>query len=1056
MRWGPIACGLAVAGLAATMPAAVARALTVELNLLYVHGVQTCAASRTTAQNALADVDSAVAAALPARIAAFEAAHPGVHVVVHSGRANLYTATPSGIHPSDSPDPLDMDDWEVGDPGCTTTQQGDPCTTAYEWRYRLVSEINRLFPAPASNIILIGHSSGARTAMEVSANVGPSGVVNTFDWGVRNRIAGVMTVHGMLDAINSSTYNFVGFTSFETGCKNGDLIAQIGGACAPGNGWCEYAGRVGGFPAADWVATNKRALMLTAWGSCSPSAWTGNSDGSLPYDAQGSPLAVGIDMTPAPGTTYRPSHGQFYGSFCHSAITNGSNAQHAAARDAATQRLLDWLFVAAPRVANSGSDSTPSIAYNQFSAVFPMGTSCPAGEIDDAITSGTKGLGIDVVGVCKHPGFFDGDDHPVAMSEITVTNGATCNGSYQWQQAHDSSNSHAATFWWKTRSLFADAPDLIGHLASQALARCGNGILEPGEACDDGNTAAGDCCSPTCEFETAGSACADDTNPCTNDVCNATGQCTHPANTATCDDGVFCNGADTCSGGTCSVHAGDPCAAGSECNRTCSEASRACAAAAGVPCSSDGNVCTTDQCNGAGACVHTPNNAPCDDLLFCNGADTCAGGTCSVHAGNPCVGGGECNASCSENPRTCAAPAGTACSSDGNVCTSDTCNGAGQCVHPPNAAPCDDGVFCNGADTCSGGTCSVHAGDPCAAGAACHRTCTEATHSCLSPAGSACADDGNGCTNDVCNGSGTCTHPPNTAPCDDGVFCNGADTCSGGSCVVHAGDPCAGGAECARTCREALHACADPAGTACSDEGDVCTDDRCNGSGACAHTPNTAACDDGNPCTIGDTCSGGTCVPGPEPDCGRCATCDPSLGCVQRPRTGCKHAAPGGVLRIRNATADTGDAVTWVWRRGEATLMSELGDPQAHDRYTLCLFDESGAAPALAFDAAVPGGAVCGVEWCWRSTKRAMTYKNRDRSPEGVDTIRLLSGLDGRASVVVKGKGPLLSSRADGLPAPPLGLPLRVQLQSANSTCWESRYTQPDVNKPSLFKARSD
>ena len=45
-----------------------------------------------------------------------------------------------------------MDDWEVGDPGCSTTRQGDPCTSAFEWRYRLAGEINRLFPAPARNI----------------------------------------------------------------------------------------------------------------------------------------------------------------------------------------------------------------------------------------------------------------------------------------------------------------------------------------------------------------------------------------------------------------------------------------------------------------------------------------------------------------------------------------------------------------------------------------------------------------------------------------------------------------------------------------------------------------------------------------------------------------------------------------------------------------------------------------------------------------------------------------------------------------------------------------
>jgi cysteine-rich repeat protein len=36
------------------------------------------------------------------------------------------------------------------------------------------------------------------------------------------------------------------------------------------------------------------------------------------------------------------------------------------------------------------------------------------------------------------------------------------------------------------------------------IAVCGNGIEQPGETCDDGNTTAGDCCSATCTAETPG------------------------------------------------------------------------------------------------------------------------------------------------------------------------------------------------------------------------------------------------------------------------------------------------------------------------------------------------------------------------------------------------------------------------------------------------------------------------------------------------------------------------------------------------------------------------
>ncbi len=45
---------------------------------------------------------------------------------------------------------------------------------------------------------------------------------------------------------------------------------------------------------------------------------------------------------------------------------------------------------------------------------------------------------------------------------------------------------------------------------------CGDGIVDTsaGEACDDGNTAAGDCCSPTCQIDPDGTSCSD------GDVCN--------------------------------------------------------------------------------------------------------------------------------------------------------------------------------------------------------------------------------------------------------------------------------------------------------------------------------------------------------------------------------------------------------------------------------------------------------------------------------------------------------------------------------------------------------
>jgi cysteine-rich repeat protein len=108
--------------------------------------------------------------------------------------------------------------------------------------------------------------------------------------------------------------------------------------------------------------------------------------------------------------------------------------------------------------------------------------------------------------------------------------------------------------------------------------------------------------------------------------------------------------------------------------------------------------------------------------------------------------------------------------------------------------------------------------------------------------GSPCATDGQACSDDVCDGSGTCTHDPspsgtpcrpaagecdvtescdgsspvcppdgfepNGTPCtNDGAFCSGTETCQNGSCAS-SGNPCAIG-----VCDEAADQCVAPSAT---------------------------------------------------------------------------------------------------------------------------------------------------------------------------------------------------------------------------------------------------
>ncbi|MEC7521159.1 MAG: hypothetical protein VYE22_14880 [Myxococcota bacterium] len=475
------------------------------------------------------------------------------------------------------------------------------------------------------------------------------------------------------------------------------------------------------------------------------------------------------------------------------------------------------------------------------------------------------------------------------------------------------------------------------------------------------------------------------TNPC--EVCDASvaTDAFSPNDGARCDDGSFCTTDDVCSAGVCGGTYRD-CDDGIACNgeESCDEAAGACAAgaptcASGEICDALSSMCVLD-CSGClvdGVCygdgqvdplnpcrVCDPSasrsawsdndGARCDDGAFCTTGDVCAAGVCTGGAPRACDDGVACNGveTCDELASACVAGAGT-CAADevcdvgadacratctgcviGGVCYGDgQRNPANQCqVCDPaidgaawsddDGARCDDGLFCTTGDTCAAGTCGGAARD-CGDGIACNgaETCDEASGACVAgaptcgsgtlcePATDSCVTTCAGCViGGVCYGDGqldpsnpcqvcdaavsaTAWTDNDGARCDDGLFCTDADTCSMGTCAGVARD-CSDGVSCngAETCDEAAGACTSGSSTCAAFEVCDVSSDRCEATcagcvtgGVCyadgtANPANPcevcdvarsrgafsvndgASCDDGLFCTTGDVCAGGTCA----------------------------------------------------------------------------------------------------------------------------------------------------------------------------------------------------
>ncbi len=266
---------------------------------------------------------------------------------------------------------------------------------------------------------------------------------------------------------------------------------------------------------------------------------------------------------------------------------------------------------------------------------------------------------------------------------------------------------------------------------------------------------------------------------------------------ADCDDGVFCNGAETCA----------PEDAASD--------GLGCVAVGAETFLDDGIDCTADLCDETTASqIHDASGCECQD-----------DGTCeAIHTG-PCVLGAICQGGvCSVT----LADTGTPCE-DTIPCTRDTaCDDAGACVGVEDHTVCDDQTYCNGEERCAPANPAADGVSGCVTG----------------PAPTDDAAVVPECALLVCDESAGAliAVPTDSCACQSAADCGAPGDCRTWTCDATTDFTCQDDGP-------------EDAGTAC-DDGLSCTvADACDAQGLCAGAPAHPLCDDDDPCNGTEVCS---------------------------------------------------------------------------------------------------------------------------------------------------------------------------------------------------------
>lgn len=454
----------------------------------------------------------------------------------------------------------------------------------------------------------------------------------------------------------------------------------------------------------------------------------------------------------------------------------------------------------------------------------------------------------------------------------------------------------------------------------------------------------------------------------------------------------------------------------------------------------DGQLDSPEQCDQGGAngtlgsccaadCTFRPSGDVCrvGGGPLCDLSETCTGSNANCPPDDAIINGG--------NMLVCRPGSGDVCDQN------EVCNGTPGVSCPPDDAPgnttivcrassagdiCDMDEFCTGVP---GQTCP-----PDDAPGQINVVCRPGSNDVCDPDERCTGNPGQGCPADIvsnpsivcrmgsgddCDPDETCTAIPGQ-PCPANVVAPSGTQCRAAPGACDVAEACTGVA--GQTCPPDGFA---PATMPCNVDGNVCTIDKCNGSGSCV-LDSMFNCDDGNLCSQ-DSCNSMTgCV----------HTGTPSNNCV---------SASKALLKIKNAPNDGSDSVKFTWKGGPA-LQADLGDPTQTTRYELCIYDGSSIDP-LQLAMGVPPGAG------WTASPTGFKFKDASGQNQGVRIIKVKSSNLDRAKAKFAAKGGQMPDDA----VMPFTYPVTAQLYASDGMCWEAQFGAPQTrtNTSASYKAKT-